>query len=78
MIRQLCDCVVNIYSEVNPQFDAIFEISCQSDEYKAIQILSKAYDKWFELETSEPWGEYLEDALYEAGIQYDVYYKKGE
>ena len=76
MIRQLCDCVVNIYSDLNPQIDAIFEILETSDEYKAIQILDKAYKEWFESETSEPWGDYLENALYEAGIQYDVYYKR--
>ena len=64
--------VIRVYSTMNTWMDCIFLVS-EKDKGEAICVLERAWNEFWE-QSSEPYGDWLETALYEAGIEYDVFY----
>ena len=67
---------INVYSDMNDWMDATFTVD-DKDRADAVRTLEKAYDDWFEPVPEaecECWGDWLCEALDEAGIKYEVSY----
>ena len=67
---------INVYSSTNDWMDATFTVDdiVRAD---AVRTLEKAFDDWFEPVPEaecECWGDWLCEALDEAGIKYEVSY----
>ena len=79
MVLAVRDVVLNVYSDMNPHMDALFVVNEQWAD-QALNVLDRAFDAWFEDEMAEAWcwGEWLEFAMKEARIPYEVYYKEEE
>lgn len=68
--------LINVYSSMNDWMDATFTVD-DKDRADAVRTLEKAYDDWFEPVPEaecECWGDWLCEALDEAGIKYEVSY----
>ncbi|WP_295356855.1 hypothetical protein [uncultured Succiniclasticum sp.] len=67
---------INVYSDMNDWMDVTFTVD-DKDRADAVQTLRKAYDDWFEPVPEaecECYGDWLEAAMKEAGIEYEVSY----
>jgi hypothetical protein len=66
---------INIYSETNTWMDATFTVDVK-DEARAREVLNKAWEAYWEDEDAENecYGDWLENAMQTAGIEYEVTY----
>jgi hypothetical protein len=66
---------INIYSETNTWMDATFTVDAK-DEARAQEVLNKAWEAYWEDEDAENecYGDWLENAMQAAGIEYEVTY----
>lgn len=72
--------VINVYSEMNSWIDCLVVVSTE-DAPMTTGVLEKAFDEWCE-PTEEAhdqcYGDWLEWALQEAGIEHEIYYKPSD
>lgn len=78
MVKEVC--AINVYSELNTVIDFIVVV-CREDLEHAKEIISMAYDEWFE--DMDAAGDstisgYIELKLKDAGIEFEVFYKDRE
>ena len=66
---------INIYSATNTWMDATFTVAA-ADEHRAQEVLDKAWNAYWEDPEAECecYGDWLEAAMKEAGIEYEVSY----
>lgn len=67
---------INVTSEMNDWMDATFTIINDKDWRKAHETLKKAWDAYWDDPEAEDqcYGDWLENAMQEAGIEYEVTY----
>ena len=63
-----------LYSDMNPWINICITVDPYEDFEKVKEIAGQAYDDWFEMDTDECIGEYIERMLDEAECSYDIYY----
>ena len=63
-----------LYSDMNPWINICVVPSPYEDFEKVRDIAEQAYDEWFEMDTDECIGEYIERMLDEEDCDYDIYY----
>ena len=63
-----------LYSDMNPWINICITVDPYEDFEKVRDIAEQAYDDWFEMDTDECIGEYIERMLDEAECSYDIYY----
>ena len=61
-------------SEMNEWINICITVDPYEDFNKVKEIASQAYDEWFEADTDECIGEYIERKLNEAECGFDIYY----
>lgn len=76
MITTVENGVIRVFDTLNSWIDCIFLVS-ETEVENTKQVLEKAWDEFWE-QNDEPYGVFLERALYEAGIEYEVFYKNAE
>lgn len=69
---------INVYSESNEWIDFCIVFDDVLDYVMAEEIVQKAYDDWFELETDEPIADYISQRLTECEIEHEIYFKAEE
>lgn len=77
MIEELKDSVIRVQSELNDWMDCIFLVN-EEEKEKAMGVLQKAFDSFWEDGDDWCYGDYLETKMVEAGISFDVYYAESE
>ncbi len=65
---------VHVFSTMNEWMDCVFIVDNENAD-KAAEILDSAFADWFDADTSEAYGDYLCRALYEAGIEHEMFGK---
>ena len=73
MVEILKESVIRVQSSMNEWMDCVFVVS-KEDEEKAHEVLSKAWDSFWEDGDGWCYGNYLEAKMVEAGIAFDAYY----
>lgn len=73
MVEEMKGGCIRVQSSMNEWMDCIFLVSKEEKE-KAIEVLKKAWDSFWEDDVDACYGEYLEAALRGAGIAFDSYY----
>ena len=70
---------VNVYSELNEWMDATFLVDAK-DAHRAAELLKKSLEDWFDNPEAECecYGDWLEAAMDEAGIKYEVTYAESD
>lgn len=63
---------IRLFSTLNQWMDCVFLVIEEDKEY-AIDVLDRAWNQFWE-QNDEPYGDFLENALYEVGIEYEVFY----
>ena len=63
-----------LYSDTNQWINICVVPSPYEDFEKVRDIAEQAYDDWFEMDTDECIGEYIERKLNEAECGFDIYY----
>lgn len=63
-----------IQSEMNEWINICITVDPYEDFEKVKMVASEAYDEWFEGDTDECIGEYIERKLEEAGCGFEIYY----
>ena len=71
MVEILTGQYIRVHSELNDWMDFVFFVN-PWDVVKAVLVLNKAADQWWD-ENDECIGDYLEECLKNAGIEYEVY-----
>lgn len=71
MVEILKSGVVRVQSSLNPWMDCIFLVS---NEKRAKEVLQKAWDDFWEDGDCECYGDFLEEALTEANINFESFY----
>lgn len=71
MVEILKDSVIRVQSSMNEWMDCVFVVS-KEDEEKAHEVLSKAWDSFWEDGDGWCYGNYLEAKMVEAGITFDT------
>ena len=64
--------VIRLFSTLNQWMDCVFLVMEEDKEY-AIDVLDRVWNQFWE-QNDEPYGDFLENALYEVGIEYEVFY----
>lgn len=65
---------VHVFSTMNEWMDCVFIVDNENAD-KAAEVLDSAFADWFDADTSEAYGDYLCRALYEAGIEHEMFGK---
>lgn len=77
MVEEMnCGCI-RAQSSTNEWMDCIFLVAAEEKE-KALKVLEKAWDDFWEQGEGWCYGNFLEARLIEAGIAYDSYYADTE
>jgi len=76
MVTEVKSGVIRVFSTLNSWMDCIFLVS-ETEVGHAKEILEIAWDEFWE-QNDTSYGEWLEMAMYEAGIEYEVFYGKVE
>ena len=63
-----------LQSDMNKWIDICIAVEPYEDFYRVKEIASRAYDEWFELDTDECIGEYIERKLNEAECGFKMYF----
>jgi hypothetical protein len=69
---------ITIQSELNPWINICITVDPYEDFLKVKTIASKAYDKWFDSDTTECIGDYIKRKLDEAGCSYEMFFGEDE
>lgn len=77
MVEVVKDSVIKVSSVLNDWLDCVFVVS-KDEEEKAIEVIKKAYDSFWEDGEGWCYGNYLEAKLVEANIAFDSYYAEVE
>ena len=75
-VRRRKDVALEVFSTTNEWMDCVFFVS-EDEADRAAEVLEEAFGKWFDEGGSEAHGDWLEDAMTEAGIEYEVFYTGG-
>lgn len=75
MVEVLECSVIRVSSVLNEWMDCVFVVR-KDDEEKAIEVLKKAWDDFWKDNEGWCYGDYLEERLAEANIEFDSYYAK--
>ena len=73
MVEEIKGGCIRVQSSMNEWMDCLFLVN-EKDKEIAIEVLKKDWDAFWEDDTAECYGEYLEAALKGAGIAFDSYY----
>lgn len=73
--------VINLYSDMNKQFDFIIVVEDEAQVEQTEQIMETAFSNWFDLENypelqSIPMGDHIREELNNNGIKYEWYTKE--
>lgn len=73
--------VINLYSDMNKQFDFIIVVEDETQVEQAEQIMETAFSNWFDLENYPelqciPMGDHIREELNNNGIKYEWYTKQ--
>lgn len=77
MVELVKDSVIKVSSVLNDWLDCVFVVS-KDEEEKAVEVIKKAYDSFWEDGEGWCYGNYLEAKLVEANIAFDSYYAEVE
>ncbi len=77
MVEVVKDSVIKVNSVLNDWLDCVFVVS-KDEEEKAVEVIKKAYDSFWEDGEGWCYGNYLEAKLVEANIAFDSYYAEVE
>lgn len=77
MVEVVKDSVIKVSSVLNDWLDCVFVVS-KDEEEKAVEVIKKAYDSFWEDGEGWCYGNYLEAKLVEANIAFDSYYAEVE
>ena len=71
--------VINVYSDMNVWIDCLVVVSTEHAPV-VTGVLEKAYESYWEDPEAEDqcYGDWLEQALQQAGIPYEIYYKPSD
>ena len=72
MVEVMNGVPIRVASAMNTWMDCVFIVKPTEVE-EAKEILEIAWNAFWK-QSNEPYGEFLENALYEAGIEYEVFY----
>lgn len=72
MVEVMNGVAIRVYSAMNDWMDCVFVVN-EDDVEEAKEILEMTWNAFWK-QNNEPYGEMLEDAMYEAGIEYEVFY----
>ena len=75
MVEVLGCSAIRVSSVLNEWMDCVFLVR-KDDEEKAIEVLKKAWDDFWKDDEGGCYGDYLEDRLAFANIEFDSYYAK--
>ncbi len=73
MVEVLECSVIRVSSVLNEWMDCVFVLR-KDDEEKAIEVLKKAWDDFWKDNEGWCYGDYLEERLVSANIEFDSYY----
>lgn len=73
MVEEIKGGCIRVQSSMNEWMDCIFLVR-EEEKEKAIEVLKKAWDSFWEDDVGACHGEYLEAALKGTGIAFDSYY----
>lgn len=73
MVEEIKGGCIRVQSSTNEWMDCIFLVS-EEEKEKAIEVLKKAWDAFWEEDESLYYGNFLEAKMVEAGIAFDAYY----
>lgn len=73
MVEEMKGGCIRVQSSTNEWMDCIFLVSKEETE-KAIEVLKKAWDAFWEEGEGWCYGNFLEEKMVEAGIAFDAYY----
>ena len=65
---------IRVNSALNEWMDCIFIVESE-DADRAVEVLNEAADEFWDTNCA-CYGDFLEESLQKAGIEYDAYYKK--
>ena len=68
---------IEVCSDMNEWMDCIFLVD-RKDQVRAVKVLSEAFDEYWESNTAECYGDWLESKMKRAGIGYEVFYAGGK
>lgn len=60
-------------SDLNPWIDICITVPGYEDFSKVEDVATKAYDEWFNLDTDECIGDYIENKLKENDLNFEMY-----
>ena len=73
MVEVLECSVIRVSSVLNEWMDCVFVLR-KDDEEKAVEVLKKAWDDFWKDDEGWCYGDYLEERLASANIEFDSYY----
>lgn len=73
MVEEMKGGCIRVQSSTNEWMDCVFLVS-QEDKERAIEVLKKAWDAFWEEGEGWCYGNFLEAKMVEAGIAFDAYY----
>lgn len=77
MVEEMKGGCIRVQSSTNEWMDCIFLVS-EADKNRAIEVLKKAWEDFWEDGEGWCYGNYLESKMVEAGIAFDAYYADTE
>lgn len=78
MVYAVSNTSIRVCSQgINDWMDCIFVVN-KPDYQKAVEVLATAWDSFWDEENDTPYGDWLEQAMKDAGISYEVFFKQEE